>query len=39
MNRGSLEPDYWTGEVPEPILNRTADAQYEGTRIPGEYLV
>ncbi len=32
-------PSYWTGEVPELILNRPADAQYEGTRIPGEYLV
>ncbi len=37
-NRPPTVPDYWKDEVPAPILNRPADARYEGTRIPGEYL-
>ena len=31
-------PDYWEGEIPEVVVNRDADAQYEGSRIPGEFL-
>jgi len=31
-------PDNWTGEVPEPIAKRDPKAEYEGSRIPGEYL-
>ncbi len=38
-NRPLSVPDYWRGEVPEPILNRPGDARYEVSRIPGEYLV
>ncbi len=37
-NRPLTVPEHWTGEVPEPILNRPPDARYEGTRIPGKYL-
>lgn len=31
-------PDYWEGEIPEVVANREADAQYQGSRIPGEFL-
>jgi ectoine hydroxylase-related dioxygenase (phytanoyl-CoA dioxygenase family) len=31
-------PANWEGEVPEVIANRAADAEYEGSRIPGVYL-
>ena len=31
-------PDYWEGEIPEIVANREADAQYQGSRIPGEFL-
>ena len=31
-------PDNWEGEIPEVIANRASEAEYEGTRIPGEYL-
>ena len=37
-SRPQTVPDYWTGNVPEVILNRDANAKYEGTRVPGEYL-
>ena len=32
-------PDNWEGEIPEVIANRDPGAEYEGSRIPGEYLV
>ena len=31
-------PDYWDGDIPEVLANRDADAQYQGSRIPGEFL-
>ncbi len=31
-------PPYWDGEIPEVILNRVADQDYPGSRIPGEFL-
>ena len=31
-------PDYWDGEIPELIVKRNPETQYEGSRIPGEYL-
>lgn len=31
-------PDYWDGEIPEAIANRDPNAEYEGSRIPREYL-
>ena len=31
-------PDYWEGEVPEEILGRDPEAEYETSRIPLEYL-
>ncbi len=31
-------PDSWGGEIPEVIANRDPNAEYERTRIPGEYL-
>jgi hypothetical protein len=31
-------PDSWTGTVPEVILNRDPDAEYETSRVPGTYL-
>ena len=31
-------PDYWDGDIPEILANRDADAQYQGSRIPGEFL-
>ena len=37
-NRPPTVPDYWADEVPPAIRARPADAQYETTRIPGEYL-
>ncbi len=37
-SRPQTVPDYWTGDVPEVILNRDTNAKYEGTRVPGEYL-
>ena len=37
--RPNTVPDYWTGSIPEPILNRSEEQPYESTRIPGEYLV
>ena len=36
--RPATVPDYWTDDVPDPILARTSDAQYDNTRIPGAYL-
>ena len=38
-NRPLTLPDFWTDEVPEAIARRPPDALYEGTRIPGKYLV
>ncbi|MEE2708907.1 MAG: phytanoyl-CoA dioxygenase family protein [Gemmatimonadota bacterium] len=32
-------PSYWTGDVPEELLDRDPDAEYPRTRVPGEYLV
>ena len=32
-------PENWEGEVPEIIANRDPAAEYEGTRVPGKYLV
>ena len=31
-------PDYWDGPIPEEILSRHPDAEYETSRIPLEYL-
>lgn len=31
-------PDSWTGSVPEVILNRNPDTEYEVSRVPGKYL-
>ena len=31
-------PDYWEGDIPEIVANRDADAQYQGSRIPGAFL-
>ena len=31
-------PDYWEGDVPEAIASRDPHAEYEGSRIPTEYL-
>lgn len=31
-------PSYWDGDIPEVILNRVADQDYPGSRIPGEFL-
>ena len=31
-------PDYWQGEIPAEIARRVPGADYEGSRIPGEYL-
>jgi hypothetical protein len=31
-------PEYWTGDVPEPILTRRPNSEYPKTRIPGAYL-
>lgn len=31
-------PDYWTGEVPEEIIQRDPYAEYEVSRIPGAFL-
>ena len=37
--RPETVPEYWKDEVPAVIRNRDPDATYEGTRIPGEFLV
>lgn len=37
-HRPPTVPDYWTDQVPQPIITRPTDAEYEGTRIPGKYL-
>ena len=31
-------PDYWDSDIPEVLANRDADAQYQGSRIPGAFL-
>ena len=31
-------PDFWQGEIPVEIAGRDPQAEYEGSRIPGEYL-
>ena len=36
--RPDTVPAYWDGPIPEPIANRDPVAEYEGSRIPGEYL-
>ena len=36
--RPSTIPENWHGEIPHIIANREPDAEYEGTRIPGELL-
>ncbi len=37
-SRPLTAPNYWTDEVPEVILHRGTDAEYEPTRSPGKYL-
>ena len=37
-SRPQTVPADWTGEVPECIAQRDPAAEYEGSRIPGEYL-
>ncbi|MEE2659003.1 MAG: phytanoyl-CoA dioxygenase family protein [Candidatus Latescibacterota bacterium] len=36
--RPNTVPDYWEGEIPEVIANRDPDAEFEGSRIPREFL-
>ena len=31
-------PNYWDGDIPEPLANRDPDKDYPVCRIPGEYL-
>jgi hypothetical protein len=38
MSRPDTVPAYWKGTVPEPIINRDPEGEYEGSRIPGKYL-
>ena len=37
--RPNTTPDYWREEVPEPIVKRPKNKVYEGTRVPGKYLI
>jgi hypothetical protein len=37
-DRPATVPAYWTGEVPEAILQRDPEARYPHTRVPGIYL-
>ena len=37
-SRPATVPAYWEDDTPEAIRNRNPDAQYEATRIPGQYL-
>ena len=37
--RSTEVPENWTGEIPESILNRDPETDYEPTRVPGSYLV
>lgn len=37
-SRPNTVPDYWNDEIPEPVANRDADANYPMSRIPGDYL-
>ena len=37
--RPETVPDYWEDDVPVAIRNRDPDATYEGTRVPGDFLV
>ena len=37
-DRPCTVPKYWTDEVPEVILQRDPEAEYERTRLPGKYL-
>jgi hypothetical protein len=36
--RPNTIPAYWDREIPEVIANRDTEGNYEGSRIPGEYL-
>ena len=36
--RPQTVPDYWNREIPGPIANRDPATEYEGSRIPGQYL-
>ena len=31
-------PDYWKGEIPQAIIERDPNGEYEGSRVPGAYL-
>ncbi len=37
-NRPETVPGYWQGEVPPEVRDRDPQAEYQGTRIPGDYL-
>ena len=31
-------PEHWNGDIPDAIVHRDPETEYEGSRIPGEYL-
>ena len=37
--RPDTVPPGWVGEVPQVIATRDSDAEYETSRVPGDYLV
>lgn len=36
--RPDTVPEYWSGDIPDPIKKRDPDKEYHGSRIPGEFL-